>query len=74
MPISGRSALHSAGQSIPELEKARQWLLDCQNQDGGFGQLLGIPSDGDDTAAAIRALLLMGEDENSRQYREDDLP
>jgi hypothetical protein len=58
-------ALHSAGQSIPELEKARQWLLDCQNPDGGFGWVLGIPSDGDDTAAAIRALLLMGEDENS---------
>ena len=55
-------ALHSADQSIPELEKAKQWLVERQNTDGGFGWCEGIPSDADDTAAAIRALMLMGED------------
>lgn len=55
-------ALHSAGESIPELEKAKKWLIERQNSDGGFGWCEGIPSDADDTAAAIRALLLMGED------------
>lgn len=60
-------ALHSAGQSIPKLEKARQWLIERQNTDGGFGWCEGIPSDADDTAAAIRALLLMGEDQDQSE-------
>jgi len=54
-------ALDAAGEQVPDSEKARQWLADRQNNDGGFGWCEGVPSDADDTAAAIRALMVLGE-------------
>lgn len=55
-------ALASAGQPIPQADKARQWLLSRQNDDGGFGWIEGMASDADDTAVAIQALVVMGEE------------
>ena len=55
-------ALASAGREIPEKEKARKWLLEQQNEDGGFGWLEGIGSDTDDTGVALQVLHLLGED------------
>lgn len=55
-------ALRSLGQEIPNSDKAKEWLLKTQNPDGGFAWYLGLPSDADDTAIAIQALLALGED------------
>jgi prenyltransferase beta subunit len=55
-------ALSSAGHEIPQKELAREWLVTRQNNDGGFGWAEGIASDSDDTAIAIQALILLGED------------
>ncbi len=55
-------ALNSVGQEIPDKEKARQWLIERQNSDGGFGWCEGVPSDADDTAVAIQVLVILGED------------
>lgn len=58
-------AIASTGNEIPNKEKAKQWLISNQNEDGGFGWLVGVESDSDDTAAAIQALILFGEDPDS---------
>ncbi len=55
-------ALDSAGVEIPRKDQARQWLIEQQNSDGGFGWCEGIPSDADDTAIAIQVLIVLGED------------
>ncbi|QNB45819.1 hypothetical protein BR63_05530 [Thermanaerosceptrum fracticalcis] len=54
-------ALASAGREIPNKDKAREWLLSQQNEDGGFGWALGGESDPDDTGVAITTLVLLGE-------------
>jgi len=54
-------ALSSAGKDIPNKDKARKWLLDRQNGDGGFGWAVGAESDPDDTGVAITALVLLDE-------------
>lgn len=54
-------ALLSAGAEVPAPERARSWLLQQQNEDGGFGWATGIESDADDTAAAIQVLRALGE-------------
>lgn len=60
-------ALSGAGAEIPRPDLARQWLLDKQNGDGGWGWTTdrqdpyqGYLSDSNDTAAAIRALVVLG--------------
>ncbi|MDN5347741.1 MAG: hypothetical protein PWP65_1305 [Clostridia bacterium] len=53
-------ALALAGQPVPQAEAAREWLLKAQNSDGGWGFALGLPSDPDDTAAAVLALRVLG--------------
>lgn len=58
-------ALLSAGSEIPAPERARSWLLEQQNEDGGFGWATGIESDADDTAAAIEVLRALGEPSSS---------
>ena len=55
-------ALESAGNEDYDREKAREWLTSNQNDDGGFGWLSGGESDSDDTAVALQALVLLGED------------
>jgi len=55
-------ALHAAQHEIPNKEKAREWLLARQNADGGFGWCEGLSSDADDTAVALQALVLLGEE------------
>ncbi|HZJ84610.1 MAG TPA: prenyltransferase/squalene oxidase repeat-containing protein [Syntrophomonadaceae bacterium] len=54
-------ALKCAGEEIPNLDGAKKWLLNAQNTDGGFAWYLGLPSDADDTAIAIQALVALGE-------------
>lgn len=54
--------LVSAGYDIPDREKARQWLLNSQNEDGGFSWIQGNASDTDDTAIALQTLVSLGED------------
>lgn len=54
-------ALASAGYNIPNQEQAKQWLLNQQNEDGGFGWIRGTASDSDDTGVALQALVLLGE-------------
>lgn len=54
-------ALYTAGADMPEPNKAREWLIQRQNSDGGFGWYEGIDSDVDDTAVAVQALLVLGE-------------
>lgn len=58
-------ALTSAGYDIPNKELALKWLLQQQNEDGGFGWAQGIASDSDDTGIAIQALVVLGEDPQS---------
>ncbi|NLU49166.1 MAG: hypothetical protein GXX09_01975 [Syntrophomonadaceae bacterium] len=55
-------ALASAGKKVPNSQKAREWLLARQNEDGGFGWLEGGLSDTDDTGVALQTLVLLGED------------
>ena len=58
--IWGIIALESAGNTSYDKEKAKEWLLDNQNEDGGFPVYIGMKeSDGDLTAMAIVALDLM---------------
>ncbi len=66
-------ALNSAGQEIPAKEKARQWLINRQNSDGGFGWCEGIPSDADDTAVAIQVLIVLGEDPGKSEVIKNSL-
>ncbi len=54
-------ALSSAGIEIPQKDKAAAWLISCQNEDGGFGWVVGESSDPDDTGVAVTALVLLGE-------------
>ncbi|MDS1029248.1 terpene cyclase/mutase family protein [Bacillota bacterium LX-D] len=58
-------ALASAGEKIPNQELAKQWLLDRQNKDGGFGWFEGVDSDADDTGAALQALTVLGENQSN---------
>lgn len=55
-------SLVSAEYEIPHKENAKKWLINKQNEDGGFGWLEGLESDVDDTAVAIQTLILLGED------------
>lgn len=54
-------ALASTEKEIPQKDKAKNWLLNQQNDDGGFGWVEGMESDADDTGVAIQALILLGE-------------
>ena len=58
-------AIASTGSVIPNQAKAKGWLIDSQNDDGGFSWFMGVESDSDDTAAAIQALLILGEEKDS---------
>lgn len=58
-------ALASAGYEIPRPELAKKWLVERQNEDGGFGWAEGIPSDSDDTGIAVQTLIILGEDPKS---------
>ncbi|MGI6142949.1 MAG: S-layer homology domain-containing protein [bacterium] len=58
-------ALAAVGQEPPFREKALEWLKEQQNEDGGFSWYAGGPSDPDDTAVAIQALLAQGEEVSS---------
>ncbi|MDX9870914.1 MAG: stalk domain-containing protein [Clostridia bacterium] len=58
-------ALASAGQEIPQREKALKWLKDRQNADGGYGWGEGLESDPDDTGIALTVLALLGEKKES---------
>jgi hypothetical protein len=58
--IWGIIALESAGNTAYDKEKAQEWLIDNQNEDGGFPVYIGMKeSDGDLTAMAVVALDLM---------------
>ena len=58
-------ALESVANRDYDREKAKDWLIKSQNDDGGFGWLIGGESDSDDTGVAIQALVLLGEDSES---------
>jgi len=58
-------ALKSAGVEIPNNEKAREWLISAQNDDGGYSWYLGGESDSDDTAVAVQTLIILGENPKS---------
>lgn len=66
-------ALESAGNKEYNREKAKAWLLSSQNDDGGFGWLIGGASDSDDTGVAIQALILLGEDKDKSMPIENAL-
>lgn len=55
----GVIALKAAGEALPD--PCRTWLLQRQNSDGGFGYAVNVPSDPDDTGAALQALSALGE-------------
>lgn len=55
-------ALTSVGEEIPQADKAKKWLINAQNKDGGFAWHIGLDSDIDDTAIAIQTLVALGED------------
>ncbi|MGR6837551.1 S-layer homology domain-containing protein [Syntrophomonas erecta] len=54
-------ALHTNGVKISHPEKALQWLLSRQNEDGGFGWYENLDSDADDTAVAVQVMAILGE-------------
>ncbi|NLY50839.1 MAG: hypothetical protein GX062_07550 [Firmicutes bacterium] len=54
-------ALAATEGEIPRAGATRVWLLNQQNEDGGFGYASGLLSDVDNTAAAIQALVVLGE-------------
>jgi len=54
-------ALEAAAGTTPRAAAVRTWLLNQQNEDGGFAYAGGLPSDVDNTAAAIQALVALGE-------------
>jgi hypothetical protein len=61
-------ALKTAGEKIPNADKAKEWLIQAQNNDGGWGYTVdqkdpyfGYLSDSNDTADAIRVLIVLGE-------------
>ncbi|SHI50338.1 Prenyltransferase, beta subunit [Dethiosulfatibacter aminovorans DSM 17477] len=58
-------SLESVGNRDYDRDKAREWLVASQNDDGGFGWLVGGESDTDDTGIAISTLVLLGEDRDS---------
>lgn len=66
-------ALASAGREVPNRERAREWLLARQNEDGGFGWVEGVGSDPDDTGVALQVLVLLGEDPKSSPAIRDAL-
>jgi len=64
----GILALISAGerQSSEIIQASKNYILDSQNNDGGWSYAAGQPSDVDDTAAAIMALISAGEKPSSK--------
>ena len=65
-------ALKAAGEQISNAEKAKEWLINAQNSDGGWGYTSdftdpwgGNLSDSNDTADAVRALIALGEIDKS---------
>lgn len=54
-------ALKAAEGTVPREAAVKTWLLNQQNEDGGFSYASGLPSDVDNTAAAIQALVALGE-------------
>ncbi len=55
--IWGILALNATGENVTN---SVEWLMDHQNDDGGFAWAVGEQSDYDDTAAAIQALISAG--------------
>ena len=55
--IWGILALNASGENVTN---SVEWLIDHQNDDGGFAWAVGEKSDYDDTAAAIQALISAG--------------
>ncbi len=54
-------AIASTDKEIPNKQKAKQWLISKQNDDGGYAWLEEADSDCDDTGVAIQTLILLGE-------------
>lgn len=58
-------SLEAVGNTAYDRDKAKEWLVSSQNDDGGFGWLVGGESDTDDTGIAISTLVVLGEDRSS---------
>ncbi len=60
--IFGILALVASGEEVsdPIIENSKKYILDKQNQDGGWGYALSASSDSNTTASAIVALLAVG--------------
>ncbi len=58
-------ALVSADENDYDKHKALEWLISCQNEDGGFGFAKSVDSDVDDTGIALHVLVLLEEDNAS---------
>ncbi|BAF59662.1 hypothetical protein PTH_1481 [Pelotomaculum thermopropionicum SI] len=59
-------ALYAAGAEIPDAQKARQWLIDQQHEDGSFNWILADQKpDVDSTGMALMALGALGEKNDS---------
>ena len=56
MAQDGSSNAVACGSGLNNLDRGRQWLLSAQNDDGGFGGDVGLPSTIEETALAIDAL------------------
>ncbi|MHC1566302.1 MAG: prenyltransferase/squalene oxidase repeat-containing protein [Candidatus Syntropharchaeia archaeon] len=65
--IWGILALAAVGEDV---SSSVEWLKKQQNSDGGFGWAVGEPSDYDDTAAAIEALIAAGMDPRDKVIRD----
>ena len=61
--IWGILALKACGENVT---KSVEWLINQQNDDGGFAWAVGEKSDYDDTAAAIQALIAAGVDRDDK--------
>ncbi|WP_437185465.1 prenyltransferase/squalene oxidase repeat-containing protein [Planctomicrobium sp. SH668] len=70
-PVYGTSRVLLAfqeryGTTTPEMKAGEEWLLGQQNQDGGWGGMVGIPSSVEETSLALVSLLNSGNLRNSQ--------
>lgn len=66
------NVLTAAGGADSAVERARTWLVEGQNPDGGFAHWHGDPTDANATGLALTAIAAMGEDPTAGTWEQAD--